>query len=175
MNSHLMRVAAVVTLMVWGGSAAADQQCLADLNGAADRQARFTINSDTVIDGDTGLTWRRCFEGMGGADCAGGEPLRLTWPKALHHIQAVNAEGRYGAAKDWRLPNVKELYSLVEPSCADPAIDLSIFPRAPAERAWTSTPYRLYHHYSWLVDFGDGSTFNLERYKPFPFLLVRGD
>ena len=134
---------------------------------------RFEQHGETVFDTFTGLTWRRCFEGLSGPDCGPGALLELSWPKALHHGVELNAGGGAAGHSDWRLPNVKELYSLVEQRCAQPAINLEIFPNAPGARVWTSSPYRLYAHYSWLVDFSDGTTFNLERFKSFPLLLVR--
>lgn len=40
---------------------------------------------------------------------------------------------------DWRLPNVKELFSIIDSSKSSPSADISIFPGANAENYWTST------------------------------------
>lgn len=165
---HRSRWRVLALASLWITAVDAAQVCEPQLPASAPA-TRFEIGADSAYDTATGLTWRRCFEGLSGENCATGELLELSWPKALQHVTTVNAE----ANTTWRLPNVKELYSLVEQRCAAPAIDLSVFPNTPAGRVWTASPYRLYPHYSWLVDFADGSTFNLERFKPFPVLLVR--
>ncbi len=41
---------------------------------------------------------------------------------------------------DWRLPNVKELLSIVERRCAMPAINSEIFPETTTWNYWTSSP-----------------------------------
>lgn len=37
----------------------------------------------------------------------------MTWEDALSYVQALN-EAEYLGYSDWRLPNVKELHSLVD-------------------------------------------------------------
>lgn len=61
---------------------------------------RFEIQRDGVLDGLTGLVWRRA------ARCGDG---LLDWSQALAAVSALNRGG--GA---WRLPNILELESLVD-------------------------------------------------------------
>ncbi len=63
----------------------------------------FQDNHDgTLTDRATGLIWAQSDSGQG-----------LDWPAALAWVQQKNAEKFLGHA-DWRLPNVKELQSLVD-------------------------------------------------------------
>ena len=109
---------------------------LASLAGLpAQGQSRYTVlaNGQEVADAQTGLTWRRCTEGMvfSGSTCTGAY-LRLTHEAALAH-----ARDQAG----WRLPNVKELQTLVDKSRINPSINISAFPATPPSPHWTSTPY----------------------------------
>lgn len=85
--------------------------------GVAWPTPRFTDNSDgTVTDNLTGLIWLK------NADCFGPR----TWAQALTDANGL-ASGSCGlsdgsSAGDWRLPNVRELQSLVHYGYYDPAV-----------------------------------------------------
>jgi Ca2+-binding RTX toxin-like protein len=71
----------------------------------------FTDNGDaTVSDGATGLLWQQDDSGEG-----------MGWPEALEYCESLEA----GGYDDWRLPNAKELQSIVDytrsPSTTDSA------------------------------------------------------
>jgi hypothetical protein len=73
----------------------------------------FITNGDgTVSDRATGLMWAQDDSGVG-----------LNWSNALAWVQARNAANYLGCS-DWRLPNAKELQSLVDYSRA-PAVTYS--------------------------------------------------
>lgn len=65
----------------------------------------------TITDRATGLMWTREDSGAG-----------LNWKEALAYVQARNAANHLGHS-DWRLPNAKELHSLVDYSRAPMATD----------------------------------------------------
>lgn len=67
------------------------------------------------------------------------------------------SDGNTNDYNDWRLPNIRELSTLVEPQCAGPAVNSEIFPNTPATHVWSSSPYNFYTHYSWYVDFANGA------------------
>lgn len=96
---------------------------------------RYTdLGNGTVLDNVTFLIWKKCSEGQSGVSCAG-QPFVFTWAASTNHA-AVHS---FAGFDDWRIPNAKELYTLVETSCYGPAINSSIFPNSPIVWFWTST------------------------------------
>lgn len=61
-------------------------------------QHRFRVSGDVVIDPKTDLVWQR------------GQSKALNWSKAENYCQSLNVD----AWSDWRVPDSKELKSLVE-------------------------------------------------------------
>ncbi len=125
---------------------------------------------DEVTDTQTGLVWRRCAEGQAwaGSTCAG-SATTMTWDGALSHAQSQAAS----TAQAWRVPNVKELRSLVNLAKTSPAIDTAAFPNTPSDWFWTSTPYAGDADYAWIVVFYSGSVSNSNRYNGYAVRLVR--
>lgn len=132
---------------------------------------RFQAHADgTVTDLATGLLWKQCEEGRQGADCHG-TTREFSWQEALTHAQGVVFAGY----KDWRLPNLKELQSLVELRCAQPAINVRRFPRTSSRLFWSSSPSMYYPNgYGWHVDFNYGDYDDDNRDFRFAVRLVRG-
>jgi len=120
-----------------------------------DTAGRFTVNTDgTITDSSTGLTWKKCLEGLSGNDCATGTAATKTWSQALALTDTVNG---------WRVPNIKELQSIVDETKVNPAIDTACFP-TPAGTAniyvWSASPYAGNTTTSWVIDFKDGLFWN---------------
>lgn len=125
------------------------QQCN-DRNNRSAPDARYTIHDDgTVTDNRTGLTWQRCAMGFAFSDngtpatpgddtCTSSATTAFSWQEALQGAADLNAQGGFAGFTDWRVPNVKELVSLVETACADPAINTVVFPDTPASEAFFS-------------------------------------
>jgi len=101
-------------------------------------------NDGTVQDRITGLIWQRCEFGTtwnASTYSCDGSPTYLNWVDALNQIVTFNSdELAAGRAYDWRMPNIKELSSIVNLQCAYMAIDNNAFPNA-GTTYWTSTPY----------------------------------
>lgn len=111
-------------------------------------QNAFHDNRDeTITDAATGLVWTK-----------GDSGSAMTWQQALAWAEARNAD-RYLGHSDWRLPNAKELHSLVHLANAPdfnglPAIDTAYFSATPITNEngdsdyacyWTSTTHAAYN------------------------------
>jgi hypothetical protein len=122
---------------------------------------RFTENGDgTVTDNLTGLIWLQhmnCLAGYRDID----EPGEVTWAEALSFANNL-ADGACGltdgsVAGDWRLPNVRELHSLVDYGQWHPALPPDHpFVGLIGDWYWSSTASE-WDLYAWLVcpDTGD--------------------
>lgn len=120
----------------------------------------FTSHNDgTVTDSRTGLMWQQCSVGQSGAACSG-KAVTYTWQDALHYAQNLNANGGFAGYTDWRLPNIKELSSIVEDQCVDPAINATVFPNTPSRLFWSSSPVADVSYDAWYVIFLNGVTSN---------------
>jgi hypothetical protein len=121
----------------------AAQECNDNLQPATPN-SRFTeLNNGTVIDTNTGLMWKQCAEGQSFAIASNtctGAPRQFVPNEALALIDEFNVEG-YAGFNDWRVPNIKELGSIIETKCVDPAINLSMFPNNGSGDYWSSTSW----------------------------------
>jgi hypothetical protein len=119
----------------------------------------FTSNGDTITDNNTSLEWQR-YEPVEGA---------MTWGAALAYCNNLALAGK----NDWRLPNVKELESLLYEADYDPAIH-TVFPAAVSSWYWTSTSDSSYPEYAWLADFNWGKVYSGEKSDSEYVRCVRG-
>ena len=122
---------------------------------------RFSDNSDgTVTDNLTGLMWTK------DANLLAHDPniignliskARRTSQGALQYILSLNARtGTYGY-NDWRLPNVKELRSLVDYSQYDGALPAGHpFTNVMSDYYWSSSPYKNAFDLAWVVNTATG-------------------
>lgn len=82
--------------------------------------SQFTDNGNsTITDTSTALMWQKDTP----RDKQGNYEL-MTWEEALDYCENLSLAGY----TDWRLPNIKELSSLVDYTRHDPAIDTTYFP-----------------------------------------------
>jgi hypothetical protein len=109
------------TLTVAEGEAAAMVRCVRG-GATSGGTGRFTDSTSSVADTVSGLEWTR--------DIAGGSD----WLGALAGCEALVLDGH----SDWRLPNAKEMLSVLSDTRAHPAVDTAHF-RWPAHQVWTST------------------------------------
>lgn len=125
----------------------------------------------TVTDSETGLMWQKCAVGLSGSDCSTGTAQTFTWQGAF---AAANENADYGY-DDWRQPNKKELFSLVEFACTlTPTINQTIFPNTPDNGMWTSSPdLNNSGVNTWAVYFNFGGVFASTKSSLLPIRLVR--
>jgi PKD repeat protein len=70
-------------------------------------------------------------------------------------VADVNAQGLCGAG-NWRLPDPRELMSIVSNDRYNPSIDTAYFPNTPSSWFWSSSPYARYSSYAWIANFYNG-------------------
>ena len=87
----------------------------------------------TVTDNITSLVWQKCSAGQDSTDCSM-LPTSHDWEAAISYCEDLPL----GDFDDWRLPNIKELGSLVDYSKTNPSID-SLFANALFPNYWSST------------------------------------
>lgn len=135
---------------------------------------QFTVNNDgTVTDDETSLMWKVCSEGQvwDSSNCTGTATL-FTWQDALNQAQSARVAIDLGF-NDWRLPNRNELASIMEISCANPTINLAIFPASPSLNFWSSTVSVSSSSGSWMFNYQYGLAFALSRTTDGAVRLVR--
>ncbi len=87
-------------------------------------QPSYTLSADglTVYDNVTGLTWTQTADLDGDGDIDTSD--KRTFTQAQTHPDTLNAQN-YGGYDDWRVPSIKESYSLIDFRGTDPSVDSS--------------------------------------------------
>ena len=132
------------------------------VRGGVDAMAgNFTDNGDgTVTDSNRGLMWQ---QEEGGS---------MTSEDAITYSEELSLAG----FTDWRLPNIKELRSIVDDSLTNPAIDKYYFPNAHDSSYWSSTSdvRDIFFSLVWRVPFGHGAVLADNMYNNLYVRAVRG-
>lgn len=106
---------------------------------------RYDVTMAGVVqDLVTGLNWQRAANTTG-----------LFWPAA----NTVCSELSLAGHRDWRVPSLLELVSLVDFTRTSPAIDDTAFPAPVGGTVWTSTPVFASPGEAWYVSFNNGFTY----------------
>jgi len=118
----------------------------------------FKDNGDgTVTDIATGLTWQQ-----------EDDNVQRAWEAAITYCEGLNLSDH----QDWRLPNIKELRTIVDMTTGFPAIDPIAFPGTNAmDFYWSATTYASSSGSAWHVGFSDGTV--SYRYKEDATYYVR--
>ena len=96
---------------------------------------------------------QRWHEGLGVGDAGS-----YTWPKALGAVESLNRDGGYAGHRDWRIPEIDELKSLIEDKREDLMIDEEAFPKMfEGHRFWSASPYQESSRFAWYIDFYNGN------------------
>lgn len=136
----------------------------------------YTDNGDgTVTDNRTGLTWEKKTDANVNDN--------YTWHSAFDYIAELNAmNGGAGFAghNDWRLPNIKELLTIVDYGRSNPSIDPIFGPTAGKlnfVNFWSSTSWAAFYpeYNAWSVNFRDayGDYSGMLAFGKASFLRVR--
>lgn len=117
----------------------------------ANNRTRFSAKTiggdDIVLDRATGLMWAADGNAAG---CNNGAVI--TWPNAIAYAEALNFAG----FTDWRLPNTKELFSILNFSIINPPLSEPPFANTSVEAYWVSTSYIGSVTSAWLVSMTSG-------------------
>jgi hypothetical protein len=125
--------------------------------------AHYTNNGDgTITDNATGLEWvaSPTAAGVGGT---------YAWADAITACEGLT----YAGHSDWRLPNVKELQSIVDYGRVSPAIDTTYF-TSESDLYWSSNTYASITSFAWGVNFSYGNAPLVGKPGPFYARPVRG-
>lgn len=126
---------------------------------------RFELQDEVVLDRLTGLMWTR------NANLA---EFPLTWQESLDYISGMNREKAFGYL-DWRLPNRRELRSLMSHQTRKPALpDGHPFRNVFSGWYWTSTTSAINTAYAWYVHMEGARMFYGKKEQFFLLWPVRG-
>jgi len=150
------------------------QTCNADIP-LTHPDSRFSVNSNgTVKDEQTGLIWQHCSAGQSWDDTTNtctGSANSYTWQNALMYAQ----NNTFAQQSDWRLPNIKELNSIVELTCYSPAINETVFPNTALSYYWSASAGAYSSNSAWIVNFNNGKDGNGSKNSNFNYVrVVRG-
>jgi len=108
--------------------------------------AEFSKQNGVVTDSRTKLEWQDDYSDNGG------EIKNAMWEDAIDYCEALSLDGG-----GWRLPNIKELISIVDDGKSFPAIN-NTFELIDSTVYWSSTSYSHASNYmAWYVNFKRGS------------------
>ena len=125
------------------------------------------IGDGTITDNNTGLMWEKKSDD----DTIHDKDTNYTWANAFAvHIAGLNAIS-FGGHSDWRLPNVKELQSIVNYETFNPSVSVEFNTGCTAGSTvlsgsctaasgyWTSLSYVNFPASAWNVYFNDGDVY----------------
>ncbi|CAK0781689.1 hypothetical protein CCP3SC15_950011 [Gammaproteobacteria bacterium] len=113
---------------------------------------RYIYDGGTVTDTTTWLTWRRCAVGQiwdGNTSTCSGIASSHTW------AQARLLTDTFAGHNDWRLPNIRELQTIVDRTHSPLAIDSTVFPNT-TSKFWSASANTGNSSYAWFIDFCGG-------------------
>ena len=102
----------------------------------------LTLSGASVTDARTKLVWQSSVS-----------PTDLSWTGALSYCEALVLDGQ----SDWRLPNGKELMSILDVSLTSPTIS-PVFTARPAAKFWSSSPIATFPTLGYVINFDTGLT-----------------
>jgi hypothetical protein len=126
--------------------------------GVSTPAQRYIVPDDgTVVDTATGLAWQRTVDGTARG-----------WEEAQAYCAGLPQAGG-----GWRMPNMKELQTLIDETTVDPAIDRTVFPATASESFWSSSLLVGGPPEAWFVNFYSGVSYTNVKTNPYRVRCVR--
>ncbi len=156
--------------------AQSNQSCNSAISESTPTSNFVLYDNGVVLDKTTGLMWKRCPEDMSWSstdkkcsvitDENGNIYTQANWQKALESVNTLNTSTGFEGYQDWRLPNLKELLTILEKKCFYPAYNSTVFPSAflgssVSRYFWSSTPAGT--NQVWVVSENTGSILKRNR------------
>ena len=111
------------------------------------QETRFAPIDHSVLDRHTGLKWQR-----------NGNPTGrpVDWRTAFDVVRDLNRKSKAIGDDGWRLPNIRELESVVDLNHHSPALSTDIPVKGIQAGYWSSTTSAYEPSYAWVLYFRDG-------------------
>jgi hypothetical protein len=107
-------------------------------------EAHYEVRAAAVRDVATGLTWQRRVPATG----------TFGFEAARAYCARLDLDGH----RDWRVPSMPELLTLIDEGASKPAIDGTAFPGTPPESFWTASLFANKTAEAWHVYFDHGNS-----------------
>ena len=156
----------------------------------------YTDNLDgTITDNNTGLMWEKKDDSGGIHD----KDYGYSWSTGENNMDGtitttflatLNGGGGFAGYTDWRIPNKKELQSILDYEVYSPSVDPAFHQPATCTGCadvtlascsctaslsyWSSTTIATNPSFAWRVDFTDGPSFLFDKTGQLPVRAVRG-
>ncbi|WP_455208494.1 Lcl C-terminal domain-containing protein [Kaarinaea lacus] len=142
MNHRYIKITIFIALIFFANLVAQGQECNNNMPVVTPTDRFEDQGNGIVLDRNTRLVWKKCAEGQVYNSLSGscnGDARMFVSNEALAFEANINTTG-FAGYTDWRVPNIKELSSIVEPSCVNPAINIVVFRNTPNGFFRSSTP-----------------------------------
>jgi hypothetical protein len=109
----------------------------------------FSIIGDgTVVHLETDLAWQQQ-----------NDSIARNWEEAIDYCENLSL----GNKDDWRLPNARELITIVDYTTYSPSINVDVFTNTYSSYYWSSTTHSEYTNSAWYVRFDAGYSLSSEK------------
>lgn len=167
-KAAVLRITTTIYMLLAGQDAAAS--CNTNLTERSHNAQYLIAEDNTVTDINTNLSWMRCPVGYTwqSDNCMEDTEKQqlFNWQEALTYAQTYQQN-----TPGWRLPNTKELESLVKRNCYNPSIEESVFSNMTLNNFWSSTNTE--GGAAWAVNFNEGGVIRLSQQNSYMIRLVK--